>query len=211
MIPRITHSRSRLQSHLNEYDDGASTFFVSTDTYPALFDFHHASITAKAPQGWKQKKMAYLWFPSGVLDDDDLESINEWKEKFEQYVLLGLNSHIEDHFKSELDFCMALDFNFDPTTQKRTIFGEAEYQLKYQQSRQHLQVLVNALADAVADLPIPSAHRGKLCISCVPGSPRDASIQCQLAMAVAKKLGVDFIDADLHCDKPGLKGVSVED
>jgi hypothetical protein len=43
-------------------------------------------------------------------------------------VLLGLNQHIQEYFTDELDFCMALDFNYDPSAEKRTIFGEAEYQ-----------------------------------------------------------------------------------
>jgi hypothetical protein len=154
--------------------------------------------------------MSYLWFPPDALNDEDIEDIHAWRDKFERYVLLGLNAHIAGHFANELDFCMALDFNIDPSAQKRTIFGEAEYQLKYQSSRQHQQILVNALAEALSDLPFPAAYRGNFCISCVPGSPEEASVQCQLASAVGKKLGIEFIDADLHCDKPGLKGIGVE-
>jgi hypothetical protein len=141
MIPKIGHSRSQLRSHVNEYDDGAMSFFVSSDTYPELFEHQFPEIVEKAPKGWSQKKMAYLWFPPDVLDEEDLENIQAWKDKFERYVLLGLNTHIEDHFSDELDFCMALDFNIDPSAQKRTVFGEAEYQFKYQGSRQHLQIL----------------------------------------------------------------------
>lgn len=211
MIPRVTHSRSQLQSHLNEYDNGAMSLFVSSDTYPALFDFHFPSISAQAPHGWRQKNMAYLWFPEDALSAEDVDTINEWREKFETYVLLGLNPNIEDFFTHELDFCMALDFNYDPAAQKRTIYGEAEYQLKYQDSRQHFQVLRDALVEAVSDLPIPARFRDSYCISCVPGPADDASVQCRLALAVAKKRGVDFIDADLNCPKPGLKGMSVED
>jgi predicted amidophosphoribosyltransferase len=208
MIPLIKHSRSQLQSHLNEYEDHV-TFFVSSDTYPELFSFRFPEVVAKAPNGWRQKKMAYLWFPSGALAEEDLENINEWREKYKHYVLLGLNQHIDDYFSDELDFCMALDFNYDPAAEKRTIFGEAEYQLKYQKSRQHFQVLGHALVEAVADLPIPIDYQDNYCISCVPGSPTEASVQYSLASAVAKKLGVDFVDADLHCPKPGLKGITV--
>jgi predicted amidophosphoribosyltransferase len=125
-------------------------------------------------------------------------------------VLLGLNPHIEDFFSDDLDFCMALDFNYDPSRGKRTIYGEAEYQLKYQGSRQHFQVLGSALVEAIADLPIPVGFRNNYCISCVPASPTEASIQYRLASLAAKKVGVDFIDADLHCPKPGLKGLSVD-
>jgi len=210
MIPRIEHSRSQLQSHLNEYDNGAMSLFVPSDTYPELFEFQFPEIVAKAPNGWRQKNMAYLWFPENALDEGEIESINEWREKFAQYVLLGLNQHIEGFFSDEVNFCMALAFNFDPAAGKRTIYGEAEYQLKYQGSRQHLQVLAHALVEAIPDLPIPPEHRDSYCMSCVPGPPDEASVQYRLASTVAKKLGVDFIDADLNCPKPGLKGVTVE-
>lgn len=209
VIPRITHSRSQLMSHVNDYDDGAQSFFVSSDTYPDLFTFHFPEIVGKAPKGWCQKKMKYLWFPPNALDEVDLENIREWREKFGQYVLLGLNANIEEHFDDQLDFCMALDFNYDPSAEKRTIYGEAEYQLKYQGSRQHFQVLRNALVEAVSDLPIPPEFQDEYCISCIPGSPDQASIQCRLATAVANSLEVDFIDADLTCPKTGLKRVTV--
>lgn len=209
MIPRIMHSRSQLISHFNEYDDGAQSLFVSSDTYPDLFSFRHPEILAKAPHGWRQKKMAYLWFPPNALDDDDLEAVREWREKFGQYVLIGLNANIEDHFEDELDFCMSLDFNYDPSAEKRTIYGEAEYQLKYQGSRQHFQVLRNALAEAIADLPVPPDRADSYCISCVPGAPGQGSVPRRLATAVAARLQVDFVDAVLNCPKAGLKGVSV--
>lgn len=209
MIPQIRHSRSQLQYHLNEYDDGAMSLFVSSDTYPDLFTLRFPELVGKAPNGWRQKKMKYLWFAPNTLGEDDLEKIREWGEKFGQYVLLGLNANIEGYFDDELDFCMALGFNYDPTTEKRTIYGEAEYQLKYQNSRQHFQVLRNALFEANSDLPIPPEFQGKFCISCVPGSPDQPSIQYRLASAVAESLDVDFIDAELNRPKTGLKGVTV--
>jgi predicted amidophosphoribosyltransferase len=211
VIPHINHSRCQLHSHLNAYEEGAYSLFVSRDVYPELFDLQHADIRRKTSKPWKASpngKMRYLWFPG--LDEDEVAAIDDWRGRFEKYVLLGLNSHIEDHFTNELDFCMALDFNYDRAAEKRTIYGEAEYQLKYQGSRQHFQVLVHALVEAVADLPIPPARRDNYCISCVPGSPDTASVQYRLATAVAEKVGVDFIDADLHSPKAALKGLTVE-
>ncbi len=210
MIPRIQHSRSQLRSHFNEYEDGATSLFMSTDTYPDLFTLQYPEIVAKAPHGWRRKNMAYLWFPPNSLDENDLTKIKEWREKFAQYVLLGLNPNIAPHFGNELDFCMALDFNYVPSEGKRTIYGEAEYQLKYQDSRQHVQVLANALVDAISDLPIPAECLDDFCISCVPSSPDVASVQYRLASAVAGKIAVDFVDADLNCPKPSLKGVTVD-
>lgn len=211
MIPRISHSRSQLYAHLNEYDNGAMSFFVSSDTYPDLFTFAFPDIVKKAPKGWSQKKMAYLWFPPDALDQGDLDSIQGWKDRFESYVLLGLNEHIEGHFTDELDFCMALDFNFDPGAEKRTVFGEAEYQLKYKSSSPHLKVLGYALIDAIADLPIPPEFRDSFCISCIPAPAEQRTVPRRLATGIAKKMSVDFIDAELQCPKEPLKGVAVEE
>jgi hypothetical protein len=211
MIPRIRHSRSQLRSHLNEYENGAISLFVSSDTYPELFEMQFAVIVAKAPNGWRQKKMAYLWFPENALDEDEINSINEWREKFEQYVLLGLNQHIEDFFADELDFCMALDFNIDPAADRRTVYGEAEFQLKYRHSRAHFNVLKTALEDALDDLPIPQADRESVCLMTIPAPPDEQTIARQLAEGVAEASEIDFVDAVLHCPKDPLKGVSVDE
>ncbi len=217
MIPKITHSRSQLtHCYLNPpFEDGARTFFVPLDTYPDVFKQTKTNIFDKAPQGWKISqtgKMKYLWFPPGVLDQNDIASIKEWQDKFSHYVLLGLNNNIVAHFTEELDFSMALDYNrFPPPNKKRTIYGEAEYQLKYQDSRPHFQVLRNALVEAVGELPIPKAFDDSYCISCIPGSPEKRTIPRRLAKKVANDLDVDFVDANLNCTKAGLKNVSVED
>ena len=211
MIPRIKHSRSQLYAHVNEYDEGAMSFFVSSDTYPELFAFHYPEIVAKAPKGWCHKKLAYLWFPPDTLDEADIANIETWREKYQQYVLLGLNPHIESHFNTELDFCMALDFNFDPAADRRTMYGEAEFQLKYRDSRPHMQVLKHALCDAIRDLPIPSEYRDSIVVSYIPTAPDVCSVPRKLASEVADEDGYDLIDATLNCPKAGLKGVSVAD
>ena len=211
MIPRINHSRSQLQSHLNSYEDGPYSLFVSKDIYPALIDFHLPQIRAKSPQGWKIKPngaMRYLWFPG--LEDEDVTAAKEWCERFSTYVLLGLNPNIESHFSDELDFCMALDFNYNPSSEKRTVFGEAEYQLKFKGSRQHLQVLGHAMLDAIADLPIPEQHRDSYCVTCIPAPPGQMTVARQIATGIAKRLKREFIDAQLNCPKTALKGLPVD-
>jgi len=213
MIPKITHSRSQLVSHVNEYDNGAMSFFVLADTYPDLFDLSCSAIADKSPTGWKVSqsgKMKYLWFPEGALDEDDVECINEWKAKFEQYVLIGLNEHIEDHFSDELDFCMALDFNFNPEADRRTLYGEAEFQAKYRESRQHIKVLKDGLVEAIGDLPIPASERDNLLVSYVPAKAGGCNMPRKLTKRIAKELELDLCKAILTCPKSGLKGVSVD-
>lgn len=212
MIPRINHSRSRLRSHLNPYDDGAYSLFVTSDVYPELFDLQHRLISSQAPKGWRMspKGMKFLWFPK--LSDADVAIIEDWQERFAKYVLLGLNSNLEEEFTDELDFCMALDFNKeDPATERRTLFGEAEYQAKYQKSSQHINVLGHALMDAVADLPIPSSHRASYCLTCIPAPPDEKTLPRRLAKGMSKRLDRDFVDAELNCPKRKLKNATVAD
>lgn len=214
MIPRITHSRSQLFSYMNDFEDGAYVFGLSCDTYPELFEIAHPDLVHKSPNRWKFNKKGnckYLWFPANCLTEEEVVAINEWCDKFKQYVLLGLNAHIEDHFSTELDFCMALDFNFDPTENRRTIYGEAEFQLKYRASRPHLQVLRHAISDALNDLPIPEKLRNDLAISYVPAASDVCSVPRKLASVLADDSGYDLIHAILNCPKAGLKGVTVEE
>ena len=211
-IPKIKHSRSQLRSHLNPYEEGAYSLFLSSDTYPELFDLAFPDLKQESPTGWKTSSkggMKYRWWRQ--LDSGSVESIQDWCSRFEKYVLLGLNAHIEDSFTSELDFCMALDFNYDPAADKRTLFGDAEYQLKYKDSRQHRSVLLQGLVEAVSDLPIPANFKSNYAVSCVPGPHDEASVQYTLALKLAKSLLVEFIDAELHCPKPPMKGTRVEE
>ena len=211
MIPRINHSRPQLVSHLNSYPDGPYSLFVSKDVYASLFDLQYPTISASSPKGWQTspKGMKFLWFPQ--LSDSDVALIEDWQERFAKYVLLGLNPHLEDDFTDELDFCLALDFTYDPVAEKRTPFGEAEYQLKYKNSRQQARVLGYALVDAIADLPIPAPHRDSYCLSCIPAPPDELTIPRRLAKGMATVLDRDFVDAELTCPKQKMKNATVAD
>ncbi|MBU4272631.1 MAG: phosphoribosyltransferase [Planctomycetes bacterium] len=214
MIPKIIHSRSQLHCHLNEYEEGAHSLFVSANTYPEIFDLLCSDITKKSPKGWRKSsggKMCYLWFPSDALDDDDLADINDWKEHFKQYVLIGLNDNISDYFKDELDFCMALDFNFlDTQANKRTYFGVAVYQLKYKQSLPGMIVLQAALQEAINYLPLHAETRTTLVLTNVPCDPGACNVPCKLASEIANKMNLAYIRADLLCDKSALKRISLD-
>jgi predicted amidophosphoribosyltransferase len=214
MIPKILHTRSQLFSYFNDFEDGAHVFGVSSDTYPKLFELAHREIVDLAPKGWKTNQKGnckYLWFPPNALSEDDIEKIEDWGQRFKQYVLIGLNQHIEDHFSDELDFCMALDFNSDPKAGRRTVYGEAEYQLKYHDSRIHIKVLRDGLVEAISDLPIPAGAREGLLVSYVPAASGGCNVPRKLAKRIAAQMELELCKAVLSCPKSGLKGVSVEE
>lgn len=208
MIPKIVHSRSNLICHLNEYEDGARTLFVLADTYPELFDFHCPNITQLAPKGWrisKSEKMKYLWFPSGSLGTADLTRIEEWKQHFEQYVLIGLSRNIAPGFNQELDFCMGLSFNYDPNAKTRTPLGEALYQAKYQSSKNHFAEITTAMAEATVFLPIPPDELSQLLTTAIPSDISKHNCGRELAVGVAKAKDIPFALSRLICDKAELK------
>lgn len=212
MIPEITHSRTQLFSYMHDFEDGNCVFGVSCDTYPELFELAHNEIVEKAPGGWKSNtkgNFRYLWFPSDALDDEDVETITDWCDRFKHYILIGLNKHLEDHFTDELNFCLAMDFNYDPDTEKRTIYGEAEYQLKYKRSRPSRHALQAALVEAFEDLPIPVKEEDAIVISCIPSDPEERNVGRELAVAVADSLELKCVQADLLCDKSEMKNLTV--
>jgi predicted amidophosphoribosyltransferase len=153
--------------------------------------------------------MRYLWFPPDALDEGDLERINAWKERFEQYVLLGLNTNISEYFSDELDFCMALDLNFDPRADRRTLYGEAEYQLKYRQSLPHFSALRSALAEAMDFLPLTAVAEGRLSLTSIPAHPDTCNTARKLARSVAEARALDCIQADLLCEKSAMKNTGL--
>ncbi len=210
MIPRTTHSRSQLECHLNEYDDGAISLFVSCDTYPGLFDYHCPQISKLAPNGWrvsKGGKMKYLWFPAGALNQANLEQIENWRQRFQEYVLIGLSRHIAPGFSQELDFCMGLSFNYDPNSERRTLFGEALYQAKYRQSQAYCSVVSRAMVEAFDYLPVPPEEKTNLLITGVPSDLEKYNFGRELAMRVAKDKGVPLVQSSLCCGKSYLKNL----
>lgn len=148
-----------------------------------------------------------LWFQS--LDQDDIERIQDWCDRFEKYVLLELNGHTRPFFLHELDFCMALDFNKTSPTGNRTELGEAVHQLKYHSDQSKLAVLLSALFNAFDDLPIPSSEI--IAISCIPSSPGQENTARSLAEGVADALELEFVRSDLLCDKTAMKDLSIEE
>ncbi len=212
MIPKIKRSRSKLIGHLNEYEDEARSLFVPADTYPELFDFHCPDITPLAPKGWqmsKRKRMKYLWFPAGSLGVSELEQIEDWKQHFEQYVLIGLNENIAPYFKDEIDYCMALDYNFDPVKKARTIYGEAEYQLKYRNNLDSFSTLRSALTEALDWLPVHDNERRKLVLTTIPAARAGNNRPLQLIQKIGLSQNIDVIEAELLCPKQSMKNLEL--
>ncbi len=101
------------------------------------------------------------------------------------------------------------DFNYDPTAEKRTYYGEAEYQLKYRHSLPHLGALRAGLEEAIDYLPLDEGERESLILTSVPSEPGSCNVARKLAKALAKSLEFEYVSTDLLCDKSALKNLQV--
>jgi len=215
-IPKIKRHRSQLWFKDVEYDDQAYCIWVTADTYPELFQYHLPGIHRSTPKDWipsHSGKSKYLWFPPDVLDADDRKRICTWKERFGQYILLSEGRPLAGQFAGELDFCMALDFNFaDPDEGVRTALGEAEYQIKYggQATDKQIELFCEELFEGFEWLPIPHALKRNLVVSAMPVSPsKEDDLSRTCAEALAEKKNVLCLKPVLSRAKPQMKELTL--
>jgi predicted amidophosphoribosyltransferase len=217
MIPTIVKSRMQLRefSFIKHPEDNYDIFFITPPiVYPDLFSLQFPNIVAKSRhEQWtlaKHGKSSFLSFCSDVLSDREIEIIKQWIERYKQYVLLGCNSYIGTVFSNELDFCLALDYTYDKSIEKRTIYGEVEYQLKYRNNIQCLDILSDGLSRVLIELSKMFDIHDSI-ISIVPSSIKPCCIPRKLAKLVADTTKVPFIDNILYCNKKNLKNLAITD
>ncbi|MCG3174496.1 MAG: hypothetical protein GMKNLPBB_02735 [Myxococcota bacterium] len=215
-MPHCPRSRTQLSYRLHPFDDGAICVYLSSVTYPEIFELNLSHIFSKAPNGWGQNpdkpNQKYLWFPLNGLTPNEIEEVEAWGAAYQQYVVLGLNRHTSGYFSGELDFCLALSFNRDTRNfQQRTRLDEARYQAKYGggESVEHDRVLIEGLQNAYEYLPIPSPPTDRV-ISYIPCPPGEMKLQKRLAEELARRLNLPLAPANLRRGKPPLKNIPVE-
>jgi len=218
MIPRIIKSRMRLfQIHVQTFPGNSRDylFVVPPVVYPELFDLRFSNLIRKSCETkWtltNNKKSAFLSFEPNVLSEKDVEMINEWQERFSQYVLIGVNKHIGSIFSNELDFCLALDYTHkkdDP--EKRTLYGETVYQLKYKGDIHSLDILSSGLVKALNELKMMFQVCDPI-LSIIPSHTDKCNVPRKLAKAVLRETKIPFVDCILHCKKSELKNMAFSD
>jgi len=220
VIPKIVKSRMRLRKFaIVDYpEDDRQVFFITpTELYPDLFALRFPELVQKSRQKrWELTKhgnSSYLSFEQNILSEEDLGMVREWRERFSQYILIGLNQNIDTEFSDELDFCVALDYTFtckEEIPAKRTIYGEAVYQLKNKRKIYVLDILSNGLAKALKELGTTFQIRDPV-LSIIPSRSDQCSVPRKLAKAVSRETGIPFIDCILHADKSELKNLALTD
>jgi len=218
MIPKIEKSRIRLRKFdiLENPEDDRKVFFITPpELYPNLFLLRFPELVQKSRRKrWelaKHGKSSFLSFESNILSTEELETADEWAERFSQYVLLGLNENIDIVFSNELDFCLALDYNYvDGFPGTSTPYAAAKNQLKFHKNITAVDILSNGLSKALRELKLMFQVRNPV-LSIVPSHVDKCSVPRKLAKAVSKEVSIPFIDHILHCDKQSLRFLPFSD
>ena len=160
--------------------------------------------------------MHNLWLPKDCCDQMVMNDFMVWCEYVTQEVLwIYLSKNISQYFTNELDFCIALDFNYIHGN-GRTKIGEAEYQLKYniqninyEDRSSYTDVLVDGMLNACKYIPI--YNKEDWFISPMPSTEEGKQkLAWMLAGSVSQELGIPFLDSTLTCNKPQMKELSVD-
>jgi len=173
MILKLTDSRNTLRWHkFEKTDKGDWILNLLPPFYADIFEDRFRKIMAKSNTCFrdsKNSKTRYAFFSD--LTDAEIEQVEKFIEVFRTYVIIGLNKNIKEYFKDELNFCLALDFNFDSNKNlEYTHIGELVYNIKYKRKRNLTEDLAKELAVAVRRLPF--FHRFKnICLTYVPMHP----------------------------------------
>ena len=219
----IEYKKTRSKFWLKIFDDEATHTNISANKMVmGLLQEISPHLISCSPKGWKESSNIpgnyNLWIPNDRMDWEALENVETWAERANQHIWLGTNKNTAPYFcGDEVDYCLAADWNIDLESQKRTIIGEAEYQLKYnlpkelinkEDAHQYASLLTTAVLDCIACLPI---NLSNFVVSIPATEEKQKKLAWKLAKHVAKKIERPFIKATLKSEKPQMKEQTVED
>lgn len=219
------YTRSRSQFWLKRFDDNGSITLSANHRTQYMIDYSFPGLARLSPKGWRESQkypdITNLWIPADRVDNEQLESLDNWANEVKQHIWLGTNANIASFFSGdELDYCVAADWNFDstPSTRYRTPLGLAEYELKYQYpkgeidnhaARQHFKTCLDAVLVSIRFFPV---RLQDFVVTTIPAvKDKQNKISWLLAQNVAQIIGVPFIGLDLAYDKPQMKGLPLNE
>lgn len=220
----IEYKKTRSKFWLKIFDDEATHTNISANKMVmGLLQEISPHLISCSPKGWKESSNIpgnyNLWIPNDRMDWEALENVETWAERANQHIWLDTNKNTTPYFcGDEVDYCLAADWNIDLESQKRTIIGEAEYQLKYnlpkglinkEDAHQYASLLTTAVLDCIACLPI---NLSNFVVVSIPATEeKQKKLAWKLAKHIAKKIERPFIKATLKSEKPQMKEQTVED
>lgn len=210
--------RNRSRFWLRIYDNESATTLACSDTTRKLIDCAFPHLEADSPKGWKviNNNGNSLWLPNDCYFEQDIEELKVWAEETNKYIWLGTNKNTNKYFSgSELDLCVANDWNYDFETQQRTLVGEAEWQLKYhsaelsdENKRKYVRILANAVLECVSALPVDFRN---FIVTTIPATEfNQRKLSWALARFISRTTSLPFVGLTLSREKPQMKNLSLE-
>ena len=212
---------------INENNDGGCNIVTNTYMHNCI-DFHFSELNEASPTGWKHTPTEYLniWIPSDKISGIDLDKITNWTQYAgNQCLWLTPNTQIQQYFSgSEIDYCIAGDFNFSPADGwNRTILGEAEYQIKYcfngvitnAEATPYVKTLKEEMMHIASLLPInltSSFRISPLLVSPIPAEQGKSKFSQALANYVHGQIpGSRLLQPVITITKPEMKSLPLSD
>lgn len=225
----FTRHRSAFWMRVNEYDDGSLNLFVSRQV-SEIVKYYFPELEQASPTGWQPgrknpDRIEMIWVPADRAHLIGADEIKRWAQfAGGQCVWLKLGRHLEDHFNgSELDYCIAADFNFmiDESTKEwqRTMLGEAENKLKYhlheldEEQRRHYSTEIAESILSISELLPFNNNDSDLgpIVTPIPAPIGSTKLAWALAEHVAKAKGYQFTEPHLLIKKPEMKSVKFDE
>lgn len=217
------YTRDRSLFWLRIFDNDGSKNISANIMVKRLLDCFFPQLIDCGPIGWKPSDnypgLYNLWIPDDCMDWQKFDELNIWAAQAHQHIWLGTNNHTNAYFiGSELDYCIAADWNFSFDTNNRTPVGEAEYQLKYQHPygrvdeetcAKYTQLLITVIMDCIQCLPFDPRNTVVTTIPAVRA--KQGKLAWFLAQEISGILHIPFIGLTLNYDKPQIKQQSVKD
>lgn len=218
MKHQFKRNRSEFSVAIYENDDNSYTI-STTRKYANLIKDIFPLMCMFSPTGWRESSnypdVYNLWIPDGNLARKHIEELMAWCEQASNNMLwLYKNRNIEEFYEDELDYCIAMDFNFEPGA-GRTPLGEAEYQLKYRADEltktEFEEYMDSVLYEINRGLEyIPIIHENDWAVSVMPTTEDGKNkLAWHLGHELANDNELAFVDATLTMQKPQMKQISV--
>ena len=218
----IYRERSLFWVRIYDNDDG-SYLFLTRDIIYKVITVLFPELEEMSPRGWTISKSNHqnrcLWIPPDRGDTKLINSFISWADEANSHIWLGKNRNIEDFFEDVMDCCIAVDWNFDFETQKRTLVGESEYQIKYRYTKgllskeeadKYAEILSESLLDCCKFLPITKLRN--LFVTTIPAIKDDQhKLSWAMANFIKEEYGGQFLTATLKTQKLETKSLSVKE
>lgn len=204
-------------------NDGGGYSFLTTDIIYEFIAVLFPQLEELSPKGWTITRSnpfnKILWIPADKVNVHLIDAFISWAEEANSHIWLGKNKHIEDYFEDVVDCCIAADWNYDFQTNKRTLVGEAEYQIKYRYTKGYISdddaekqadILAEALLNCCKFIPI--IIKRNLLVTTIPAVKDDQDkLSWSMARFIKEEYGGDFLTATLKNQKPKTKSLTVID